>query len=150
MPQAIHANARTTPRIRKEIQEAPATITNAELARRYGVHRHTMAFVAVLLMGFAREALRSEYTAQVGYSIFDYKLNIDWGSTILFFATFLGGMVVLAYPAAVAYHAGKSDVPLTEDKAEGLGKVAYALPIIWFMIVAGLGVFISVKNGTLF
>jgi len=43
MPQAIHANARTTPRIRKEIQEAPATITNAELARRYGVHRHTIA-----------------------------------------------------------------------------------------------------------
>ncbi len=42
MPQAIHANARTTPRIRKEIQEAPASITNAELARRYGVHRHTI------------------------------------------------------------------------------------------------------------
>ncbi len=43
MPNAIHANARTTPRVRREIQQAPAYVTNAELARRYGVHRHTIA-----------------------------------------------------------------------------------------------------------
>ncbi len=109
-----------------------------------------MAFVTLFLMSYAREALRSLYAEKVGYSIFDYKLNVDWGSTILFLATFLGGLVVLAYPAVVAYHAGKSDAPLTEEPAEGLGKVAYALTIIWFVVVAGLGIFISMKNGTLF
>ena len=39
----LHPNARTTPRIRKEIQEAPSTVTNAELAEKYGIHRHTVA-----------------------------------------------------------------------------------------------------------
>ncbi|BAC08272.1 tll0721 [Thermosynechococcus vestitus BP-1] len=39
----IHANARTTPRIRREIQQAPASISHRELARRYGIHRHTVA-----------------------------------------------------------------------------------------------------------
>jgi len=39
----IHSNARTTPRIRQEIQEAAPWVSNAELARRYGIHRHTVA-----------------------------------------------------------------------------------------------------------
>lgn len=39
----IHANARTTPRIRHEIQQAPAILSHRELARRYWIHRHTVA-----------------------------------------------------------------------------------------------------------
>ncbi len=39
----IHANARTTPRIRREAQQAPASVSHRELARRYGIHRHTVA-----------------------------------------------------------------------------------------------------------
>ncbi len=38
-----HANARTTPRIRWEIQVVPPSVSNAALARRYGIHRHTVA-----------------------------------------------------------------------------------------------------------
>ena len=33
----IHPNARTTPAIRKELQAAPATVKNKELAQRYGI-----------------------------------------------------------------------------------------------------------------
>ncbi len=43
MASTVHANARTTPRIRREIQRAPPTVTNAALARKYGIHRHTVA-----------------------------------------------------------------------------------------------------------
>ncbi len=43
MASTIHANARTTPRVRREIQMAPPSVSNAALARRYGVHRHTAA-----------------------------------------------------------------------------------------------------------
>ena len=43
MASTIHANARTTPRIRREIQMAPPSVSNAALARRYGIHRHTVA-----------------------------------------------------------------------------------------------------------
>ena len=39
MASTIHANARTTPRIRREIQMAPPSVSNAALARRYGIHR---------------------------------------------------------------------------------------------------------------
>ena len=43
MASTLHANATTTPRIRRAIQSAPASVTNAELARKYGIHRHTVA-----------------------------------------------------------------------------------------------------------
>ena len=43
MASTIHANARTTPHIRREIQMAPSSVSNAALARRYGTHRHTVA-----------------------------------------------------------------------------------------------------------
>ena len=43
MASTIHANARTTPRVRREIQMAPPSVSNAALAHRYGIHRHTVA-----------------------------------------------------------------------------------------------------------
>lgn len=39
----LHKNARTTPAIRRELQEAPASVTNKELASRYGLSRLTVA-----------------------------------------------------------------------------------------------------------
>lgn len=41
--QSIHPRARTTPAIRKEIQEAPSSVSTAELARRFSVNRNTVA-----------------------------------------------------------------------------------------------------------
>ncbi len=38
----IHSNARNTPRIRRELQEAPAGVSDPELARRYGISRMTV------------------------------------------------------------------------------------------------------------
>ena len=43
MSATIHANARTTPKVRAEIQAAPPTVTNAALARRYGITKATVA-----------------------------------------------------------------------------------------------------------
>ena len=40
--QSIHPTARTTPAIRKEIQEAPHPISNSELARKYNINRATV------------------------------------------------------------------------------------------------------------
>jgi len=39
----LHKKARTTPEIRREIQAADPTVSNNALARRHGVHRHTIA-----------------------------------------------------------------------------------------------------------
>ena len=43
MAATIHANARTTPKIRAEIQAAPPSVSNAALARRFGVTKTTVA-----------------------------------------------------------------------------------------------------------
>lgn len=43
MAATIHSNARTTPRIRQEIQSAPPSVTNAALARQYGLTKLTVS-----------------------------------------------------------------------------------------------------------
>ena len=43
MAATIHCNARTTPKIREEIQSAPSTVTNAALAQKYAVTKHTIS-----------------------------------------------------------------------------------------------------------
>ncbi len=104
--------------------------------------------VTVFLMSYAREALRMVYVAKVGYSIFDYKLAVDWGSAVLFFGTFIGGLVVMAYPVLVAVNLARNGSD--KNHPHGLGRLAAALPVLWFVLVAGLGIIISLKNGTLF
>jgi transposase InsO family protein/transposase-like protein len=43
MAATIHSNARTTPKIRQEIQAAPSSVTNVALARKYGLTKHTVS-----------------------------------------------------------------------------------------------------------
>ena len=43
MAATIHSNARTTPKIRQEIQSAPFSVSNMALARKYGLTKHTVA-----------------------------------------------------------------------------------------------------------
>jgi transposase-like protein len=43
MAATIHSNARTTPKIRQEIQSAPSSVTNMALARKYGLTKHTVS-----------------------------------------------------------------------------------------------------------
>ena len=108
------------------------------------------AFVVVLLMSVAREFLRFYTLKHAGYSPYTYKLNLSVGSTILFFATFIMGLVVISYPIALAYKAGKKEGTVEATELNTLGRIAATLPVIWFVVVAGLGVIISIKNGTLF
>lgn len=43
MAATIHSNARTTPKIRREIQTAPVSVTNAALARKHGLTKHIVS-----------------------------------------------------------------------------------------------------------
>ena len=107
-------------------------------------------FLTILVMCCAREGLRMDYAGAAGYSIFDYKLNVDWPSTILFFATFVMGLVVLWFPAVAAYKAGQAKPGEVVELDPRLGKMAVGLLIGWFAVVAGLGIVVSLKNGMLF
>ncbi|MCX8117561.1 MAG: hypothetical protein N3G78_06510 [Desulfobacterota bacterium] len=105
------------------------------------------AFLTLFGMSYARESLRMKYVGRFHYSIFDYKLNIDWGSTILFLGTFLMGLVVVAYLLSVAYHSGRQrGFYEATPSLHKLGKFGIALLVLWIVVVAGLGVFLSIKN----
>lgn len=106
-----------------------------------------LAFVVVLLMSTAREALRVLYLAEVNYSPYTYKVNLDWGSTILFFLTFLMGLVVISYQLAVAYFSGRISKVLEETPTLAKwGKVSILLLILWILVVGGFGIILTIKN----
>ncbi len=74
---------------------------------KYAMWSALFAFVAVLGMSTAREVLRMVYLGKFNYSIYTYKLNLNLGSTALFLLTFIMGIIVMAYPLAVAWKLGR-------------------------------------------
>ena len=117
----------------------------------YAILSSLLFLLTVLSMGALREVLRTKYLGKLGYSISTYKLNLSLGSTLLFLVTFVMGLIVVFYPVTVVYKMGKSEEkPAKLDGLKGYGKVAAALPVIWLIVVAALGIVISLKNGALF
>ena len=105
------------------------------------------AFVTILGMSLTREVLRMHYVGRFGYSIFQYKLNIDWGSTLLFIATFLMGLIIISYLLSVAYKSGRVEGQyVASPSMQRLGNVSIGLMVAWILVVAGLGIVISVRN----
>ena len=74
---------------------------------KYAMWSALFAFLAVLGMSTAREVLRMVYLGKFNYSIYTYKLNLNLGSTALFLLTFIMGIIVMAYPLAVAWKLGR-------------------------------------------
>ena len=118
--------------------------------QKYAIRSAIFMFITIFLMSCAREALRMDYMKQVGYSIFNYPLNIDWPSTILFFATFIMGLYVLSFPIVAAFKAGQASKDEVVTINGNLAKSSVALMIAWFGIVVAIGIVVSLKNGTLF
>jgi hypothetical protein len=53
--------------------------------------------VALLLIAIFREYLRVASTARFGYSIYEYKLNLEFLSPMLFLGTLATGFILYAY-----------------------------------------------------
>ncbi|MGC9110166.1 MAG: hypothetical protein ACP5HI_07990 [Caldimicrobium sp.] len=113
----------------------------------YAVPTALFLGITVFVMSIAREVLRMSYFGLVGYTFADYPVNYSVGSLVLFLLTFLMGLIVLYYVAIVAYRAGKG---IKEVGAHQLGKVSVTLMWLWIIIMVILGIYISLKNGTLF
>jgi hypothetical protein len=106
----------------------------------YGVMGLTL--VTVLLIAIAREGLRWNILYGVfGYDALDYKLNLDWYSTALFFVTFLVvGGVTLAYFISIAWKAGQSAAIYTPSPAiQRLGSLSIGLILLWIIHFFGIG-----------
>lgn len=80
---------------------------------RFAVPMALFSFIAVFGMCATREVLRMVYVGAFKYSIYDYPVNIDWGSTALFLGTFVMGLIVMAYPLIVVFKLGRGT--LTES-----------------------------------
>ncbi len=115
---------------------------------RHAVPAGVAGLVVVLAMAAARESLRSDYVGQFGYSIFDYPVNVDWGSTALFFLTFLWGFIAIGYLLTVAYRSGRveGEVDLSTTGVRTFGNVAIASLVAWIGVIVGLGVYITYQH----
>jgi hypothetical protein len=101
--------------------------------------------VALIVIGAAREALRyfTLFGAH-GYDALDYKLNIDWYSTVLFLVTFavLGG-VVLSYLLTVAWKSGQTVGVYTPSPAlTRLGNLGIGLLLVWIVQFFVIGFYV--------
>lgn len=65
-----------------------------------------VSLLTVVVMSVTRESLRMTYLKPFSYSVYDYPLSLDWGSTALFLVTFLIGIAVVGYLLRIAYLAG--------------------------------------------
>lgn len=101
-----------------------------------------LTLVATLLVAIAREAFRWNILFDgFGYNALDYKINMDWYSTGLFFFTFLVvGGITLAYFISVAWQAGQSKGIYTPSPAiDRLGTISMTLIVLWIIHFFALG-----------
>lgn len=104
-------------------------------------------FVVTLGMCAARETLRMAYLRRYDYSPLVHRLTLDWGSTALFFGTFVLGLSVLSYVLAVAFQAGRVAGKYTAGpRMRAWGKASIGLLVAWVVVVAGLGVVVTLRN----
>lgn len=107
--------------------------------------------VALIILGVLREAIRWTMLYGLhGYNPLDYKIHMDWYSTIQFFATFgLIGGVVMSYLITVAWKAGQTVGVYTPSPAlSRLGNLGIALLLLWIAQYFGWGLWVAYTQAT--
>jgi len=102
--------------------------------------------VALIVVGSMREALRWVTLYGVhGYNALDYKLHMDWYSTVMFFLTFAGiGGAVLAYLITVAWKAGQSKgMYVASRTVNRMGTLGISLLAIWTIQYFAIGLWVA-------
>ncbi|RME11404.1 MAG: hypothetical protein D6804_03140, partial [Aquificota bacterium] len=105
--------------------------------------------VATLLIAVFREYLRVASTARFGYSIYEYKVNLEWLSPMLFLGTTLTGLILYAYAWWMAYRAGrtpKGQVYQASETEYHLGEASVFIVILWAVVFIGTGLIIIARN----
>jgi hypothetical protein len=101
--------------------------------------------VGLIVVGAAREMLRFvTLLGSHGYDAMDYRLNMDWYSTGLFFTTFgVVGGVTLAYLLTVAWQAGQSKGTYTPSATvPRIGQWSVGLLVGWTVLYFAVGFFV--------
>ncbi len=107
--------------------------------------------VVALLISAMRELIRFDIMSNLGYNIYDYPVNLEIPSIVMFLLTFLimGGIGV-AYLLTMAWKVGKSQEPIfdgSKDKAvTRLGNYTLVIMVTWMAVYFAWGMFILFKN----
>ena len=95
-----------------------------------------MTVVMVMVLAALREVLRFETLLEAnGWNALDYKLSMDWPSTLIFFVTFLvvGGLNI-AYLGILAWQSGQTKEQYQpSDKVNALGRIAVISLVAWMI-----------------
>lgn len=98
--------------------------------------------LALIVVAAAREMLRYSTLLQAhGYDALDYRIQMDWYSTLTFFLTFavLGG-VTLGYLLTLAWRAGQTEGVYTPSTTvTRWGQAAIGLLVVWIVHYFVLG-----------
>ncbi len=112
----------------------------------WGFAPFAIGAVALIVVGVLREMLRWVTLFGVhGYNAFDYKLHMDWYSTLLFFLTFalIGGSVV-AYLLTVSWKAGQTKgMYVASPLVNRMGTLGIATLAIWIIQYFAIGLWVA-------
>ena len=106
--------------------------------------------VVALLISSIRELIRFDIMSALGYSIYDYPMNLEIPSIVMFLSTFLiMGFVGVAYLLTMAWKVGKTEGIFDGSKdvvVTQLGQYTLYIMIAWMVIYFGWGIGILFKN----
>ncbi|RXJ81315.1 hypothetical protein [Arcobacter sp. F2176] len=106
--------------------------------------------VVALLISSMRELIRFDIMAKLGYSIYEYPVNLEIPTIVMFLLTFLVlGGVGVAYLLTLAWKVGKNQGVFdgTKDKAvTKLGNYTLSIMVLWMVIYFGWGMTILFMN----
>ncbi|MDD3342066.1 MAG: hypothetical protein PHR87_00650 [Sulfurospirillaceae bacterium] len=104
--------------------------------------------VTALLISTLREVIRMNIMSKYGYSIYDYPMNIDWPTVIMFLTTFVGvGFTAVGFMLTMAWRAGRTKGIYTADATvTKLANATVGITIIWALIFLLWGIITVFKN----
>lgn len=104
--------------------------------------------VAALLISTLREIIRMNIMSKYGYTIYDYPMNIDWPTVVMFLSTFVGvGFTAVGFLLTLAWRAGRTKGVYTADATvTKLADSTVAITILWVVIFLGWGIIAVFKN----
>lgn len=106
--------------------------------------------VVALLISAMRELIRFDIMAKLGYSIYEYPVNLEIPTIVMFLLTFLVlGGVGVAYLLTLAWKVGKTQGIFdgTKDKAvTKLSNYTLSIMVLWMVVYFGWGMTILFMN----
>jgi len=104
--------------------------------------------VTALLISTLREVIRMNIMSKYGYTIYDYPMNIDWPTVVMFLSTFVGvGFTAVGFLLTLAWRAGRTKGVYTADATvTKLADSTVTITILWVVIFLGWGIIAVFKN----